>query len=501
MKTKLKHRFKELGNSISNHKAAIEIVAAIAGIITTAVVFFFWIFGKFSHVSINNSLESDLGCSVIGVADKCAHFDSLDPNHLPKVIFEINNNNSIPIYFEGTAFNVNVMDYIPLDQLEIGKEWGGASPWINPIEWNAEIGPATGLYTANPKLTDEDNSDGYIKVEGNEYAKMEILISPVESGYYKIQVSGKYRFKNQDIPFTSDIYHLVCNSGTNEYIKREDDGNDLDALFSGQTQLSNPLVFNPPNKEIMWFPASKKTYTSNGNLITSLEWEYDDDGNITKYTTEYSDDSKDELLISCQDGYISQIDHYSNSELRLKESIGYDHRNEIRIANTLALAPEGVDEQEYSSFFEYLDSNTIRKTVYNGVTGPILQDYKYVFKDNKVSCIENISEDANDYYRKTNYYYDTFGNRFQRDSDWEYKTLNNGSGLIKEKEMVDDEMNYFIKHCYQYNENGLVDMELILGSTYNSLIDYTYISFPKNDVTSRMYYYIQLLGIGELPTF
>lgn len=502
MLNKVKVKLSVFLNAINKQKSLIETIAALLAIAGVITGFLFWVYGKLNHVQITAKMEPVLGCSVTGVADSCALFDAYGPDYMPKFIFNINNRNSLPIFFDTDSITVEVLDYIPFDQLEIGEEWGGGAQWIEPIKWNAIIDTVPNIYTAIPESNTEDISNIFLKVDGSDYVRFQLTIIPQEAGYYKIRTKVKYQYKGKYITFQSNLFHLVCRSGYSEFKKRENNEVGIPQIFDNQINEHNDSIINPPDENTIWFPVSAKHYSTIGCLLTDIEWEYDAEGNIIKYSKSDGriESNGEEMIIDCQNGFIDHIDYIENSELILQESYAYDYRvkDPLRISNAIALAPEGSDAQEYSTFFQYYDDYSIRKTVYSGVTGPILSDEEYYFqKDNKLSRIENIGKNVNELYRVTVYFYDKYGNRFRKDSNERY--IYNSDGMIYEA--IDDQRGdgYCYNRSFKYDTNGLLVNEIRSNPFHEEIVDYEYMQFPKTEITERVFFYMQLLGIANKP--
>ena len=415
------------------------------------------------NIKINETITSWLTCELDN-GERCVLFDTAATDLVPYYTFDIQNNSEKPLNFnDSDTVSVDLLEFIPYDELNIAWSSGGADGWINPTEFELNLTTQIGKQFAvpfengNPKVI----NGGYISIDANQMDRFMLKIFPEEKGYYRFTITLNYIYNNKKHSHTTNEYRIVCEKGLSELSKQRveevdnsqnENASEVDKIIEdtyeeaveGQWLLSSEETYNDKGYILEW-----KDYIYDENNLLLTEITYDDSGTETLHRM-YTYDSKGNVLSKKTES------NFSGSGWR-------------------------CDNYDVFDYDEY--GNLIQKsTVDNDNEAEILWYYTYLYQDGLL-CIEQYHSGAgNDEIR--NYTYDNDGNIILLDIYYEVydkhtciEYIYENGLLIKKHGLNSNDTAGYVS--YEYDNNGNLIKETVYdeGPVYASSIDYEYDSY------------------------
>lgn len=404
-------------------------------------------------VEIKYTEESWLSCELDN-GERCVLFSTEDVDMVPYYTFDIQNNSEKSLYFnDGDSVSVNLLEFIPYDELNIVQSSGGADGWNNPTEFELNMSTQIGQQIAKPF---EDGSPktlngGYISIDANQMDRFMLKIFPEEKGYYRFTITINYQYNNKTFTEESEVYRTVCEKGLKELSKQRTENSD-----SNEDANKQDTFEEAPDGQ--WLISSEETYNVKGYILGWKDYIYNEDNKLQKEIT-YDGDGKETL---------HRIYTYDENGNVITEKVESDFFGS-------GWSSDNYDVFDYDEY-----GNLIQKsTVDNDNEDEILWYYTYSYQDGLL-CTEHYHSGAgNDSIR--NYTYDNDGNIILLDNYSEvydkhtYTEYVYENGLLVKKHGLnsDDSSGYV---SYQYDNNGHLIRETVYdkGPVYASSIDYEY---------------------------
>ena len=483
-------------NSLERREKNIALIAAVLTILVSITGYVSWFINILDSVSITERLDSLYGCDVKGIEEGCAMFSVLDPGYMPRISFDIANQNNTPVFFNSNdAVTVEVLEYIPYDELVIVNETGGADPWTDPVYWSANIDPLAKEYSAAPnedKYSDL-TGDEFLKVDSNDLSRFILLINPSEAGYYKIRVKLSYRYRNSNKTYLSKIYNYVCTQGTNEVIKRKDELN----IDGHSKDVPKEETRDARDEEFVWMPTSVKAYSLSENLLYEYKWIYDDDGNLAEvdFSVPYNPAICTRDKIEYENGNIKRIEIIEGE--RTVQIFDYKHEGN-RLVSVNGYPMNDSHYLEYVESIMYNDSSNSMTVHYSDTAGGTYERLYTFNSDYRVASVTNYPASGTEYTNE--FYIDQYGNRFNSGNDYDYHY--NANGLITDIDLYSrGKKTGEIK--LEYNSDNLVKTKQIVCTEQpdSGIMDYEYKKFKKNSITQKTMFYMECFIGATMFTF
>lgn len=482
-------------DSLERREKNIALIAAVLTILVSITGYVSWFINILDSVSITERLDSLYGCDVEGIEEGCAMFSVLDPGYMPRISFDIANQNNTPVFFNSNdAVTVEVLEYIPYDELVIVNETGGADPWTDPVYWSANIDPLVKEYSAAPnedKYSDL-TGDEFLKVDFNDLSRFILLINPSEAGYYKIRVKLSYRYRNSNKTYLSKIYNYVCIQGTNEVIKRKDELN----IDGHSKDISKEETRDVRDEELVWMPTNVKAYSLSENLLYEYKWIYDDDGNLVEvdYGDPYYPANCTRDKIEYTNGNINYIEKIEGE--RTVQKTDYEYEDNNRLVSVNGYPMNDSHRVEYVENIIYDDSSNSMTVHYSDTAGGTYERLYTFNSDYRVASVTNYPASGTEYTNE--FYIDQYGNRFNAGNDYDYHY--NANGLITDIDLYSrGKKTGEIK--LEYNSDNLVKTKQIVNTDQSRIMDYEYKRFKKNSITQKTMFYMECFIGATMFTF
>ena len=163
-------------------------------------------------------LYAPFGC-VLEDGRNCTEMSVTDDDYVPIFTFDITNEKKEAIIINDyDAVVVDLLEFIPFEDLNIIQHAGGADEWTETIAFRLNMSPVLGRQVAAPLIdgNEKEISGDMISLSENEVRRLTLKIYPEEKGFYRFKVIINYKQGGENKSFETKEYNFVCTTGLND---------------------------------------------------------------------------------------------------------------------------------------------------------------------------------------------------------------------------------------------------------------------------------------------
>ena len=179
----------------------------------------------------------------------CKMMWAREDHYSADVAISLYNESDSTIVLDNNSISVELLEYIPYDEIHIYDEAGGFGPgdWYEAVKYRIDLKNEQKIQNAYHVFDDEEKgrNDAYLKLHGHDVQRLDLSVLPEEKGYYRFRLIINYDQAGNTKTYKTQEYNLVCMEGLNdtnepdEQIQPESDNtpdmtvHDADISFSG----------------------------------------------------------------------------------------------------------------------------------------------------------------------------------------------------------------------------------------------------------------------------
>lgn len=158
------------------------------------------------------------GC-VLENGRHCIEMSVFDDDMVPFFTFDLTNGKKEAVLINDyDAMVVDLLEFIPYEDLNIIQHSGGADGWKETIAFRLNMSPVLGRQVATPLIegTEKERSGDMISLSEDEVKRLKLKIYPEEKGFYRFKVIVNYMQGGENKFYETDEYNYVCTTGLND---------------------------------------------------------------------------------------------------------------------------------------------------------------------------------------------------------------------------------------------------------------------------------------------
>lgn len=260
-----------------------------------------------SEVIVNEELEAYEGCKLIDGTD-CILMSAKNEAVIPHFFIDIiNGNKDILTLNDDAAVGVDLLEFIPYDELDIKESWGGADVWQEPLDFRINLESIEGIQYAIPVIDGEmkESTGAYVKIPASDMQRLKLAVFPELKGYYRFKLVINYNQEGGKKTYESQEYHFVCTEGLNDNNTSEEQmqmgkNTDEESVQSEQNTDSSSVEYEtiPMNQSTDWSRVYYSFIMSDEHLHTGQEPYSEMSENYQRFSLHDMDDNGiPELLV------------------------------------------------------------------------------------------------------------------------------------------------------------------------------------------------------------
>ena len=414
---------------------------------------------NYPSVKIKNTMTSWFSCRLDN-GERCVLFSAAS-SYVPYYSFDIQNNSEKTLYFnDNEAVEVDLIEFIPYDELNIVSSSGGADGWNDPTEFELNMSTDLGIQYARPMVDGKQKkaNEGFLSIESNKMDRFMLRIYPEEKGYYRFIISINYIYNNEKFSYQTEEFRIVCEKGSNELLRQRTNKTSIEKMGENDDEeTKNEETFSyDDNTEGQWLVSSYETFNDKGYILGWTDYLYNDRN-----------------LLHTEIGY----DGEGNETLRGIYTYTYDDNwNVLTQRYDSNLNGRGWRCDYYNKFEYDTEGNIIRKNAIDTEDDTILWYYTYSYREGLL-VREEYHNKGNGHV--TDYTYDGDGNILIVDNYYEYKSQHTcikyyyeNNLLIKKQSVNADEYSGYTS--YEYDERGNLICETVYDKGPKYAFSYNY---------------------------
>lgn len=171
-----------------------------------------------SEVLINEEIEAYEGCKLED-GRVCILMSAKNDIVIPHFFIDIiNGNKDILTLNDDDAIGVDLLEFIPYDELDIKESWGGADVWQEPLDFRINLKNNEGIQYAAPVLDGKmkESTGAYIRIPTYDMQRLKLAIFPELKGYYRFKLIINYNQEGVKNTYETQEYQFVCTEGLND---------------------------------------------------------------------------------------------------------------------------------------------------------------------------------------------------------------------------------------------------------------------------------------------
>ena len=158
------------------------------------------------------------GC-VLDDGRHCTEMSVTNDDLVPIFMFDITNGKKEAVLINDyDAVVVDLLEFIPYEDLNIIQHSGGADGWKQTIAFRLDMSPELGRQAATPLIegNEKEISGDMISLSENEVKRLKLKIYPEEKGFYRFKVIVNYKQGGEYKCYETEEYNYVCTKGLND---------------------------------------------------------------------------------------------------------------------------------------------------------------------------------------------------------------------------------------------------------------------------------------------
>lgn len=285
-----------------------------------------------SEVLVNEELEAYGGCKLVD-GRVCILMSAKNEAVIPHFFIDvINGNKDILTLNDSDAVGVDLLEFIPYDELNIKESWGGADVWKEPLDFRINLENNEGIRYATPVIDGEmkESTGAYVKIPANDMQRLKLAVFPELKGYYRFKLVINYNQGGGKKTYESQEYHFVCTEGLNDNSTSEEQmqmgkNTDEEPIQTEQNTESNSVEYEtiPMNQSTDWSRAYCSFIMSDEYLHTGQETNSEASKNYQRFSLHDMDDNGiPELLVFNGESMVDSYYYCYTYELNEDETKG-----------------------------------------------------------------------------------------------------------------------------------------------------------------------------------